>query len=478
MMLRLLILTDLFFLLVYVMNRQDLNTDFHFQRCREVQKDPNGNLDLWAREHGKSSIITLGLTVQDILNNPELTVGIFSHNRPTAKSFMRQIMREFESNELLKATFPEVLWNDPKKEAPKWSEDDGLIVKRKTNPKESTVEAWGLVDGQPTGKHYKLMIYDDVVTIDSVTGPEMIRKVTEAWELSRNLTSEGGATRYIGTRYKYADTYNEIMKRQAARPRIYPGTKDGTIEGEPFLWTRERLAEKRREMGPYTFAAQIMQNPTVDTAQGFRREWVRFYQQSDGSGMNKAIIVDPANEKKKTSDYTAIMVLGFGADQNLYVLEMVRDRMNLAERAGELMRLHQKWRPLRVGYERYGMQADIQHIKIVQEQRNYRFNVEELHNSLNNNDRIKWLIPWFEQGRIWLPPTQYKVDYEKKTHDLVEVFLTEEFDLFPVPVHDDMLTALAWGVSTELNMTWPKLEEEAERRSRYQKRHATGWMTR
>lgn len=60
-------------------------------------------------------------------------------------------------------------------------------MRRKSNPKESTVEAWGLVDGQPTGKHFKLLIYDDVVTLESVTSPEMIAKVTNAWALSLNL---------------------------------------------------------------------------------------------------------------------------------------------------------------------------------------------------------------------------------------------------------------------------------------------------
>jgi hypothetical protein len=36
-----------------------------------------------------------------------------------------------------------VLWADPVKESPKWSEDEGIVVKRKGNPKEATVEAWG-----------------------------------------------------------------------------------------------------------------------------------------------------------------------------------------------------------------------------------------------------------------------------------------------------------------------------------------------
>jgi len=53
-----------------------------------VQAAPNGYLDLWGREHGKSSLITFGLTIQDILNDPEITVGIFSYSRPIAKAFL------------------------------------------------------------------------------------------------------------------------------------------------------------------------------------------------------------------------------------------------------------------------------------------------------------------------------------------------------------------------------------------------------
>ena len=96
---------------------------------REVQGNPNGHLDLWAREHGKSSIITFGLTIQDILNNPEITVGIFSYSRPIAKAFLRQIKVEFETNEMLRSLFPDILWANPHRDAPKFSEDDGIIVR-------------------------------------------------------------------------------------------------------------------------------------------------------------------------------------------------------------------------------------------------------------------------------------------------------------------------------------------------------------
>src|SRR5262249_46225169 len=156
-------------------------------------------------------------------------------------------------------------------------------------------------------KHFALMIYDDVVTKESVTNPEMIAKVTTAWEVSRNLTAEGGATRYIGTRWHHADTYREIIARGAARERRYAVTLDGTVNGPPTLWTRDRVAEKRREMGPYTFAAQMLLDPSAERDQAFLDEWLRFYDPKDSAaGMNVYILVDPANAKKKTSDYTAM----------------------------------------------------------------------------------------------------------------------------------------------------------------------------
>lgn len=475
--------TDLFFLLRYLLKRADLENDWLFARCREVQQFPDNHLDLWAREHYKSTIITLGLTIMDVLNNPEVTVGIFSHTRPIAKGFLRQIKREFAANNELKALFPDVLYADPEKESPKWSEDDGLIVRRKSNPKESTIEAHGLVDGQPTSKHFKLMVYDDVVTRESVSTPEMIAKVTEAWELSRSLGSDKGAVRYIGTRYNFNDTYAEIMRRKAAIPRVYAATVDGSVEGEPVLMSRERLAEKRREQGPYTFASQMLLNPLTDETQGFKREWMLSHDGADGAGMNKYILVDPASAKKKSSDYTAMFVVGLGNDGNYYVLDIIRDRLSLTERADALFSLHRRWKPMRVGYEKYGMQADIEHIRDRQKRESYRFEIIELGGSMAKIDRIRRLIPYFEQGRVYFPETCFKTNYEGKVVELVGQFREEEFKPFPVGMHDDMLDSLSRILDEEMGLLWPKQTPKTEDRyaRAYQARKAgtqgRSWMS-
>lgn len=452
-----------------------MENDWIFARCREVQASPDGHLDLWAREHYKSTILTFGMTVQDLLNDPDLTFGIFSHTRPIAKGFLRQIKRELEGNEWLKALFPEILYANPKAESPKWSEDDGIIIKRRSNPKEATVEAWGLVDGQPTSKHFKRMLYDDVVTRESVTSPEMINKTTEAWELSLNLGAKGGKARYAGTRYHFNDTYSEIIRRGSAPLRIHAATDDGTMDGNPVLLTREELRIKRRDQGPFTFSAQQLLNPIADDTQGFNSEWINYYAQTnDGAGFNKYILVDPANEKKKSSDYTSMVVIGLGLDENYYILDAIRDRLNLTERADALFSLHKRWKPIRVGYERYGIMSDIQHIQDRMQRENYRFDIVELGGKLSKVDRIRRLIPMFETGRVYFPETIYRTDYEGKVVELVQTFIEQEYKAFPVGLHDDMLDAMSRILDEEMYLTWPKPTQEPDKYRRKYRTQAKG----
>ena len=458
---RILAVNDLYYLLVKLCGRKDMLNHFAFARCREVEENPDGYLDLWAREHWKSTIITFGLTIQDILKNPDTTIGIFSHTRPIAKAFLRQIMRELESNRLLHATFPDVLWGPHQKDAPKWSEDDGIIVRRKSNPKEATVEAWGLVDGQPTSKHYNTLLYDDIVVKDTVTSPEMIQKTMEALEASYNLGVTGtGKRRMAGTRWHFNDPYRTVIDRGTFLKREHPGRVGGTEEGKSVWWSEEIHMQKRRDMGPYTYAAQILLNPKADALQGFKREWLEHYAKLTGTAsMNKYMLVDAANSKKKHSDYTAIWILGLGTDGNYYALDMVRDRLNLAERSERIFTLHRKWKPRQVRYERYGLMADIEHLKSRMENENYRFPITEVAGQTSKADRIKRLLPLFEQHRIWLPKSLHITDWQKYTVDLVQSFVEEEYMAFPVGLHEDMLDALSRICEPDLSLVWPKAEK-------------------
>ena len=399
----------------------------------------------------------------DILNNPDITIGIIAYKQALAKDFLKQIKLEFESNKLLIKLFPEILYDNPQQQSPKWNEE-GLIVKRSINPKEATVEAHGL-DSQPTGKHFLLCLYDDVVTRDSVATPEQIKKTTENWELSLNLSSEGGIRRYIGTRYHYDDTYKIIIERNAAKPRIYPATDDGTPTGKPVLWTQEYLDERRRTSGPYVFNCQMLQNPKADDVAGFKEQWLRFYPGTKFHSMNKYIFVDPASSKAKSRDYTAIIVIGMAHDENYYIIDAIRKRnMTLTDKALTLMSLVRTYRPTynNVYYEEYSMQADIGFIQKIMEDEQFRFTITPLGGKVKKEERIRSLIPLFEQGRVYIPDKMMRANEEGVLEDLTQVFIRQEYLPFPYSTNDDLLDALSRITDQKVDIRPPAEERFQE----------------
>jgi predicted phage terminase large subunit-like protein len=284
----------------------------------------------------------------------------------------------------------------------------------------------------------------------------------------------------IGTRYHFSDSYAEVLDRGTFEPRIYPATKDGSINGEPVLLSQAQLDEKLQDQGSYVYSSQMLLNPVADSSQGFKREWLRYYGESgEPENCNWYLLVDAANGKRKHNDYTSIWAVGLGDDGRYYAVPEIRDRLNLTERTERLIELHRQYRPIQVRYEQYGMQSDIAYIQKVMEEKKYRFDIIEVAGPSSKIDRIKRLVPLFENGNIMLPETHKVVDFEGKTQDLVKAFREEEYVAFPVPRHDDMLDALAKITETEgrnamvlsdkkipLNLEWPESSGKRKTKAR------------
>ena len=494
---RTLILNDIYYLGLFILNIDKMYSEtvgdtivFHpwiFNRCREVQEDPEFHIDIWAREHFKSTIITLLKTVQDILRDPEIAICIFSYNQKIASKFVSQIKNALE-NKRLRQLFPDIIPEDTGSGKYTYIDDEGsrrsqkfswssvaLTVKRKTGRKEPTVSGYGLVTGQPTGMHFDMLIYDDVVTPDSVRTSEQNRYTTEQFTMSLNTGSgENVRVRIIGTRYSLYDTYFHIMNPKYASEGVMGGSKYSlrcypcrTMSGDPVLYTSEYLEAKRSVMVSFVYDSQMMCDPQFSSDIGFNEDWIaercnadEIY--GDRDSYNFYIIVDPANTKNNKSDFTAMAVVAVNGDGRYYIPDIVRDKMSLSERISSLMSLVNRWttshgRP-EVFYEQSGLSSDMEVIRGMMEAKRYWFTIHSMGTkprvtldpragsgagSLKVN-RILALEPLFRGYRIVLADSCVKVNWNGREEDMMASFVMDEYMKFPISNdHDDMLDALS-----------------------------------
>src|SRR3972149_5410434 len=253
---RMLITNDIFYILIWVMGIEKANHPFVVTQCRMLQDGPQSDtLDVWARFHYKSLTITIAETLQYHLKYPEECTCILGYARPVAKKFLRAIKTLCEQSVLLKWAFEDVLWPNPAQDAPKWSEDDGIVFRRKAASRgESTVEAYGLTEGSPTGRHYERIIFDDIETEDIAGSPKMLEEVFSKFQMcvyNLGTGSDNDKRRVIGTYYswvgpvkrigdmKFEETKdaegNVVPGRPMWQLRVVPATDDGTINGKPVL---------------------------------------------------------------------------------------------------------------------------------------------------------------------------------------------------------------------------------------------------
>lgn len=404
---------DRFFLLTGLLNRSDAVHPWIYERAREVEADPDGYLDLWARYHYKSSLNTFAGAIQEALIDPETRICIFANNTKTARPFLQQIKDELETNEALQKTYADALYETPRTQSPLWSLDNGLVIKRKGNYREATVEAHGIIDALPTGKHFPFLFYDDIITERNVTNPEQIAKAAERTELSFPLgIGENTKRRMSGTRYHFADVYGQLTDRGVATPRLHPATEDGKLDGKPVFMSAIAWEKVKRDMRS-TIAAQFLQNPIAGKENTFYTKWLRAYWVRP-SLLNVYIMGDPSKGKSRTSDRTALAVVGIDSTGNKHLLDGYCHRMPLSERWKRIEELHRKWsgmpgvQSVSVGYERYGAQSDEEYFEEKMRETGRRFEIIELNWTGNvgresKQSRVERLEPDFRLGSFLLP---------------------------------------------------------------------------
>jgi phage terminase large subunit-like protein len=324
------------------------------------------------------------------------------------------------------------------------------------------------IGGAITGRRADLAIIDDPVKSREEADSETIREKQWAWwkdDLQTRLKPGAGVV-VIMTRWHEDDLGGRILRdlkerQSSARVKVLkvamealPNDPIGREVGAPLWpeWFTPLMIENAKSE-PRTWSALYQQEPRPEGGGEFKEEWLCYYKNHPSVG-SKVILVDPSSGKKSKrkkagTDFTSMWVVGVGADGNDYVIDGIRDRLNLAQRTEALFDLVRRHKPSVVGYEEYGLQADIEHIQIEQERQSYRFRIIPLGGSVNKEDRIRRMIPSFQKAQTWLPQSMVRQMADGVQRDIIAAF-KDEYLSFPVGAHDDAMDCLARKEEAEM----------------------------
>lgn len=144
---------------------------------------------LLPRNHLKSSVVTVGKTIQWLLRRPNARVLIVNQVWDRARDFLREIKEQLERSDLqhLYGPFKSYRWNE-----------DGIIINQRRRPlREPSVMTTG-VEAETTGGHFDYIILDDLMGLQNSGTPEQREKAKRFRRSMINLLEPDGQLVEIG----------------------------------------------------------------------------------------------------------------------------------------------------------------------------------------------------------------------------------------------------------------------------------------
>lgn len=337
---------------------------------------------LFPRDHGKSRLVAYR-AAWELTKDPTLRILYISATSNLAEkqlTFIKGLM----TSDIFRRYWPEHILPEEGKRA-KWTNTEIALdhpLRKAENIRDPSIFTAGLTTSI-TGMHCDIAILDDVVVSENAYTEEGRRKVRAQYSLLSSIEGAGAREWVVGTRYHPKDLYNDMMGmieelyndqgERTGEDTIYETLEesvedfgDGTGE---FLWPRQQrrdgkwfgfdrkiLAQKRgKYLDRVQFRAQYYNDPSdpdgrpidYDKFQYFERKFLaqsEGYWEYKGTRLNVSASVDFAYSVRKTADYTAIVVIGVDADNNIYVLDIERFRTSdISEYFQRILGLHNRW---------------------------------------------------------------------------------------------------------------------------------------
>lgn len=477
---------------------------------------------LMPRETGKTTLGTQGYTLQALLRNPDTSILIANEKEDNAKKFLLSIKREFESNELLRALFPELI-PDLQSGSTRWSATE-IDVRRSSRRKEPSVLVTG-VGGTVTGMHPDEIVCDDLISLEAarnakVGGRQLMEAVNDwlhtlPFLVNKNAVPNG--VTILGTHWWHDDCYDhaqlfwghgEEAQQYLVRMRLPDGTTQSlaaTRRGDiavfirsaiedgqsifPEKWDLDRLA-KMRVADPALFAANMLNNPSDEVTSTFKESWLRTYDQIDpvtvrwvdGIGqartvllndLDRIILVDPggfATVHHGDRMRAAAVLTGSTETGEHLLLRVYSENDTYLAAIRTLVDWARRYRPRKIVVEQTAQQAAfLELLRRDLAAAGLTVGVEPITpQSKAKDSRILDLEPFFQQGKVYIGRGPEFLEFR------------QQYSQFPRAMRVDLMDVLAYGPRVwrkpslvQGGKTGHEARQEAERKAYLARRSGT-----
>lgn len=435
--------------------------------------------DFWPRDHGKSEIFAISYPLRRVCEDPNVRILIVQKTATEAEKTLGVIKRELEANRGLKAYYrPHWLATvghgdianaggqvdvDGRKEGA-WQQRR-IYVRRTRRGKDPTVEAVG-VGGAITGGHFDVILLDDVEDDENTKTEERLRSLVE-WFTGTimQLREPHTKTIVVGTKktnkrdiYRLVEelpTWDVYVTGAILDPPLeeieYEVIRDarGVVTGVrvltpdvrvlwPQKWPIEALLlERLASLDPAVWIREKQNDLRALEGQVFKREWFGWYDaeelaQVQEAGFHRLIQVwDTAWEERRDSDWSTCVTLGL-YDGVIYVLDVVRERVELPDLLPLVVAQFQAWRPQEVCVEEAASGRAV--LQVLERETGLPL-VRLSPEGRDKVARARAATPYVHSGRVKLPAGAHWTG----------AFLSE-LGMFPDAEHDDQVDAFVYGV--------------------------------
>lgn len=341
---------------------------FHLAMMRYQFLHPD-NLQLVFRGAGKSTTCTVTKTIHLLLKNPNLRILIASKTSNNAEAFLKEIKGHFENNQKLIEIFG--VYYDPQRVG-KWDTREIEVLPRTVHTKEASITCVG-VDGTIVGRHYDVIISDDLVDEENTRTKYMRDKAKQWYYQTLDPTLEPpdvnvphrGEHHRLGTRYHYDDMYGHLIANELkGHHQIIPALKDGRSPW-PEKYPPQWFQEKRNKSGLIIFNAQYQCDTEAMKGEIFQYDDCQIVDEKDlPGGLRIFMGVDLAISEKEQADKFAIVVIGVDDTERHYALDYFEGQLRFNQQTAKILEYAKRWDPIRTAIETNAYQdAQYQNLK-------------------------------------------------------------------------------------------------------------------